>query len=230
MKNRMIKPAVIGSTLVSVMLISPVFGERDPLGGVEKELGIIGSREGAESYAFMKPVYDLDEFKNRQVPSITISLKPTEDPFNPSDIEWTVINGNASSYNNQLRDDLTINWYLQASCTDDLTHLEVDGPGGKLVQNPLSNPISGYFKYQSFSIDSVKQVCVNWANDNDCNPAADAGCQLFEDFILENGVEPVKNDTIKLNAICASGQIAASPEDVFYTSQLKLRCAIDPLF
>ncbi|MCO7226720.1 hypothetical protein [Pleionea sp. CnH1-48] len=164
-----------------------------------------------KGYAFIKQILDRD----REVPFVTVSLRNTPTWELPENWTWEVVNPS----DNQLKHDLTFKWYDQAACPGDLTHLSVNGPGGYKVQNPLKNPIAGYFNYQSFDHQNIKNICVDWATTNNCDPT-DPGCQLYEEFNLVGGVFPVANDLLNLRAQCANGTMI----DNLYAPVMTLRC------
>ena len=125
---------------------------------------------------------------------------------------------------NGVKCDLSFKWYAQASCPDALTFLQVSGPGGTLTQNPLWNPIWGYFKTQSFTIDTVENVCIGWSNANTCDPT-DPDCQVWETFDLVGGVNPASPaDRLRLKASCASGPLPT----LDYFPTMRLRCDRGP--
>ena len=148
-------------------------------------------------------------------PYIHVQLKPESTIPAPEDWTWKV-----ATVDNELRWGATMKWYAQAACPDALTQLSVSGPAGLLDQNPLKNPIWGYFSTQSFSIETVKEVCEDWANANSCDPT-DPGCHTYEDFNLVGGVAPASNaDRLRLKASCFSGPVA----DTYYGPKLRIRC------
>jgi len=122
-----------------------------------------------------------------------------------------------------LAGDLTFRWYAQASCPDDLTNLQVNGPGGTLTQSPLYDPIYGYFETQSFTVQTIKDICVKWATETgaQCLPPEPGVCQIKETFILEGGTAPTTNaDRLQLKASCTSGPVA----NRYYAPRMKLVC------
>ena len=167
--------------------------------------------EHHRGYAFFKQIFDRD----REIPFVTVSLRNTPSWETPDNWTWEVVHPG----DNQLKSDLTFKWYGQAACPGDLTHFSVNGPGGYQVQNPLSNPVAGYFNYQSFDEQNIKNICVNWATANNCDPL-DPGCQLYEEFNLVGGVFPVANDVLNLSAKCANGTTINKP----YAPVMTLRC------
>jgi len=165
-----------------------------------------------QGYAFLKQTLP----SGRQ-PEVTVHLRPESKDGSPDAWTWKVTDSD-----NALKSALSLNWYAQASCADNLTQLQVTGPGPALVQNPLSNPIWGPFKAQSFSLTTVKDVCVNWANTHACDPADPGeGCAIYETFDLVGGVNPAgPADRLRLKASCTSGQVA----DTYYAPVMRLRC------
>lgn len=175
-------------------------------------LGLGESGGEPRGYAFLFQV-----LPEGRTPQVYLDLRPesTVEPPDPERWTWKVDNSDST-----LKSQLTMKWYGQASCPDDLTLLQVSGPGGTLTQNPLQNPIWGYFQTQSFTLDTVKDVCVNWANAQGCAPG-DPGCPHYETFDLVGGVNPAAPaDGLRLKASCASGPLP----DAFYAPQLRLRC------
>ena len=102
-------------------------------------------------------------------------MDPVDTSLPPWHWTWEVVDPS----DNALKSLLTFKWYGQAACPDDLTLLQVTGPAGTLTQSPLANPVWGYFHTQSFTVDTVKDVCIAWANENTCDPA-EPGCVLNE--------------------------------------------------
>ena len=149
-----------------------------------------------KGYAFLLPI-----LPNGRIPEVLVQLSP-ENNFDPPD-EWT---WEVVTSDNELKSALSMKWYAQASCPDALTLLQVSGPGGTLTQNPLWNPIWGYFNTQSFTIDTVKDKCVNWSNAHTCDPAdPGTGCATYETFDLVGGVSPAgPADQLRLRASCAA--------------------------
>jgi hypothetical protein len=173
----------------------------------------LGLRQSGEprGYAFLMQVLPYE-----RTPEVQIQLRPEPTYVPPSDWTWTVVDPS----DNALKLALSFKWYAQASCPDALTQLKVSGPGGTLTQNPLWNPIWGYFNTQSFTLDTVKNICIDWATANNCDPT-EPGCQLVETFDLVGGVAPAAAaDRLHLKASCASGPVA----DTFYAPVMRLRC------
>lgn len=169
--------------------------------GHEDNLDMRLSNGEAEGYAFIKQIFPREKTLPA-IPALTIELE-AEDPFLPFDWVWQV-----KSFNeNALKASLTFDWYGQASCPGSLEDLSIDGPGGAKSQNPLTNPIWGYFKYQGFSVDTVVQRCEDWANDNNCDPKV-PGCVQQVDFNLVGGAALAPNDLVHLTAKCDSGIVA----------------------
>jgi hypothetical protein len=148
---------------------------------------------------------------------VLVQLKP-EDDLIPAD-QWT---WKVMTTDNELKSALTQKWYAQAACPDNLTNLQVVGPGGTLTQNPLWNPIWGYFQTQSFTTATVKDVCVDWANSHACDPMDPGeGCPLYKDFDLVGGILPAgPADRLRLKASCTSGVVA----DRYYAPSVRVRC------
>ncbi len=163
-----------------------------------------------QGYAFLK-----QSLPSGRQPGLTVHLRPESTIGSPDAWTWKVTDSD-----NELKWALNFTWYGQASCPDNLTNLQVSGPGGLLVQNPLSNPIWGTFKTQSFTLTTVKDVCVNWANANACDPSVPS-CAEYETFDLVGGVNPAgPSDRLRLKASCTSGPVA----DTFYAPVMRLRC------
>jgi hypothetical protein len=180
------------------------------------ELGLVESGGEARGYAIIQQVLD-----EGRAPYIQIHLQPYPSSAPPEEWTWEINDPPDST----LEHNLTFEWYAQASCPDDLTDLRVNGPGGLQVQNPLANPIWGYFYAQSFTLDTVKNVCLDWANANNCDIYEPGiGCELYETFSLVGGLAPATNtDRLHLQASCASGPVANS----FYAPVLQVRCSRD---
>ena len=159
----------------------------------------------APGYAFLVPI-----LPEGRTPQVSVQLKPESTLGVPENWTWKVVDSDAA-----LKSLVTFKWYAQAACPDDLTALSVSGPGGLLVQNPLWNPIWGYFSTQSFSLSTVKNICINWANADSCDPA-EPGCQLYETF----SVVGANADRLRLKASCVSGPVA----DKSYSATMELRC------
>jgi hypothetical protein len=176
--------------------------------------GNLDLKEGGgtpKGYAFL-----LQILPQGRAPEVSIELAPEDTSLPPDNWTWYVSNPS----DNGLESLLSFKWYAQASCPDVLTLLRVSGPGGTLTQNPLYNPIWGYFNTQSFTVDTVKNVCIDWANDNTCDPA-EPGCVLYETIELVGGVAPATAaDRLRLQASCASGPVA----DTSYAPLLSVRC------
>lgn len=175
-------------------------------GTTTSNLGIVQSGD-PRGYAFLIPPRGFKE--------VFIDLRPDSTIPPPDQWTWHVDNSNA-----QIKSALVMKWYAQASCPDNLTLLQVTGPAGTLTQNPLYNPIWGYFKTQSFTVDTIKNVCTDWANENACDPA-EPGCQLYEIFDLVGGIAPATNaDRLRLKASCSSGPLPT----LDYGAKVRLRC------
>jgi hypothetical protein len=171
-------------------------------------LGEIGTQP--KGYAFLKQV-----LQEGHTPYAEIQLKPESTVGPPETWNWIVANTP-----NELKWALTMKWYAQASCPDALDYVSVSGPGGLLIDNSPKNPIWGHFTTQSFTIDTVTDLCEDWANANKCDPF-DAGCAGYEDFNLVGGVAPASNaDRLRLKAACATGPLP----DMDYWPKLRVRC------
>lgn len=90
----------------------------------------------------------------------------------------------------QLRDALSINWFAQASCRNDLSRVSIAGPGGSIVQRfgPGRPSISGRTRYQSFEVEAVDDVCLAWAEEivADCGWPLEPGapCEIEKMFVF----------------------------------------------
>lgn len=167
-----------------------------------------GSGKG---YAFIMQI-----LPEGRAPEVRVYLRPDPTWAHPSDWVWT----SPHPGDNQLEHELSFKWYGQASCPDDLTSLTLTGPEGTLVQNPLSNPIWGYFHAQSFTLDTVRNICIDWATDNNCDPI-DPGCQHEESFDLVGGVGLTSPaDRLLLKASCVGGPVA----NTYYAPVMRLTC------
>jgi len=156
--------------------------------------------------------------RTRRTPYVVVNLRSLNSYESPDNWSWEVANPS----DKQLKNDLTFKWYGQASCPSSLTHLSVNGPGGQMTQNPLNNPVSGFFSYQSFDHENIKNICTNWANSNTCNPAVpgEPSCALSEEFNLIGGTAPVVQDMLYLSASCANG----TNINKAYAPVMTLRC------
>ena len=165
-------------------------------------------------YAFLLPVPP----RTGGVHEVYVDLRP-DDTEPPAD-QWTWHVDQSAA---QIKAATTMTWYAQASCPDDLTLLQVVGPAGTLTQNPLQNPIWGNFKTQSFTVDTVKQVCEDWANANQCDILVPGeGCALSTTFDLVGGVAPATSaDRLRLKASCSSGALPT----LDYAPKMRLHCA-----
>ena len=181
-----------------------------------RELDLTWTTEAPRGYAFIKQILERrDPLAAPEPPRVVVYLKHEPSGGPPSDWSWYVSDPNDTV----LSHDLTIEWYGQASCPDDLTSLQINGPGGLASQNPLTNPIAGYFEYQSASVDRVKDICVHWAEANNCDPT-EPGCQLEETFNLYVDVTPEPGDYIELSGSCASGPLPTA----HYLPDIELLC------
>lgn len=189
-----------------------------PHGGLHRlrELDFVWTTEEPRGYAFIMQIPERAEpYYAPDPPLVVVHLRhePTWGP--PEDWSWYVSDPNDTG----LAHDLTLTWYGQASCPDDLTSLQINGPGGLATQNPLSNPIAGYFEYQSASVDRVKDICVQWAEADNCDPI-EPGCQLEETFMLYTDVAAEPGDYIELSGSCASGPLPTAQ----YLPEIEVRC------
>jgi hypothetical protein len=176
----------------------------------QSNLGLKESSGPPKGYAFLLPTKPARSH-------VLVQLRPEDNLIPPDQWTWEV-----TTTENELKSALTQTWYAQAACPDTLTNLQVIGPGGTLTQNPLWNPIFGYFKTQSFTTGTVKDVCVDWANAHACDPSDPGeGCPLYEDFDLVGGVLPAgPADRLRLKASCGTGPIV----DTYYAPTVRVRC------
>ena len=206
------------SALATMTILAGVPVSRNALAQVRTgtttgNLGLGESSGPPKGYAFLLPVYPA----TAGVHEVAIDLR-AQNPADPAN-EW---NWYVTQSDAQIRGALTFKWYGQAACPDDLTSLQAVTPGGTLTQNPLSNPIWGYFNAQSFSVDTIKNVCTDWAQDNLCDPFDPGeGCPVYTTFDLCGGVAPASAaDTLKLKASCTSGPLPTQN----YGVKVHLRC------
>jgi hypothetical protein len=210
---RIVNPRM--ATLVaaaSVVLVFQAVPVRAQItGGTTRELGL-KSNDASQGYAILKQIFGPDGRAE-----LHVNLTPDSTIPPPEDWTWKIADSDAS-----IKAGVNLTWYAQAACPDNLTDLRVSGPGGTLVQNPLFNPVSGYFQTQSFTVATVKDVCVNWANDHQCDILDPGnGCALNEIFDLVGGMGPSgPADRLRLRASCATGPVA----DVYYAPKLRLVC------
>lgn len=173
--------------------------------GVEEPIG----------YAFLKQILERSErFLPALPPRVVVELRPEPSWVAPNKWSWDV-----QTSDSDIANQLTTKWYGQASCPDDLTSLQISGPGGQMNQSPLVNPVYGYFDYQSASVDRVKDICVQWAQNNNCDPL-EPGCEIQTTFNLFEDVEPQPSDYIQISGSCASGPLPTS----HYLPEIELRC------
>lgn len=201
------------ATITLALLTSPILNGAAQAQGTHApaNLGLKESSGQPRGYAFLLPVPP----KKGRIHEVFLQLRAEDTAPPPDQWTWKVDGSDA-----QIAGALKFKWYAQASCPDDLTLLQVQGPAGTLTQNPLSNPIWGYFSTQSFTVDTVKNVCVDWANDNACDPS-EPGCQLYETFELTAGVAPASPaDLLHLKASCSSGPLPT----LDYAAKVRLRC------
>jgi len=168
---------------------------------------------GPRGYAFLLPVQPA----TGSAYEVELDLRPDSTIPPPDEWVWHVDNSPA-----QIKSDLTFKWFAQASCPGDITQLQVSGPGGTLTQGlPIANPIWGYFSTQSFTVDTVRNICTDWANSNKCD-IAEPGCPLIEHFDLVGGMPPTSPaDRLRLKASCSgSGPLPT----LDYGAKVRLRC------
>ena len=201
---RTIKTVAASVILLTGLLQSQAGAQTTYTAGVGN-LNLKESSGPAPGYAFLVPI-----LPEGRTPQVSVQLKPESTLGVPENWTWKVVDSDAA-----LKSLVTFKWYAQAACPDDLTALSVSGPGGLLVQNPLWNPIWGYFSTQSFTLSTVKNLCINWANANSCDPA-EPGCQLYETF----NVVGANADRLRLKASYVSGPVA----DKSYSATMELRC------
>ncbi len=214
----MTRHARIITALAAAAVLSVVVPSRHAYGQTgtvtTQTAGNLGLKSPGEpkGYAFLKQMLP----SGRQ-PEVFVHLKPESKEGLADTWTWKVTDTDGA-----LKSALGFTWYGQASCPDNLTQLQVSSPGGLLVQNPLNNPVWGTFKAQSFSVTTVKDVCVNWANANACDPSVPGeGCAEYETFDLVGGVNPSgPGDRLRLKASCTSGPVA----DAYYAPAMRLRC------
>jgi hypothetical protein len=177
-------------------------------------LNLKESAGGPKGYAFLLPIVP-----GGKTPEVALILHPDSTLPIPEDWTWHIDTTDAA-----IKSAVTFKWFAQASCPDDLTLLKVVGPAGTLTQSPLHNPIWGYFNTQSFTVDTLKNVCLDWANSNKCD-IFEPGCDAWDSFSLVGGVNPATSaDRLTLKASCASGPL---PNQV-YAASLSLRCSKEP--
>jgi hypothetical protein len=194
-----------------------------PLGSHRRvDLGLEETNGGPiHGYAFIKQILERPEpYLAPEPPRVVVYLRPEPSYVPPEEWSWEVYNPSDT----QLAYDLTVRWYGQASCPDDLTNLMINGPGGLATQSPLSNPIYGYFNYQSASVDRVKEICVQWAENNNCDPI-ETDCQKQETFNLFSDVTPEGSDFIVLSGSCSEVPLTTSSP---YLPEIELRCDRSP--
>jgi hypothetical protein len=166
-----------------------------------------------KGYAFLLPVPP----RTGGVHEVHVDLRPDDTQPPPDQWTWHVDQSAA-----QIKSATKMTWYAQASCPDNLTLLQVTGPAGTLTQNPLQNPIWGNFATQSFTVDTVKNVCEDWANANQCDILAPGeDCELSRTFDLVGGVAPASSaDRLRLKASCSSGPLPT----LDYAPKMRLHC------
>lgn len=177
----------------------------------QRNLNIGISSGEPKGYAFLLPVPP----RTGGVHEVHVDLRPDDTQPPPDQWTWHVDQSAA-----QIKSATKMTWYAQASCPDDLTLLQVTGPAGTLTQNPLQNPIWGNFATQSFTVDTVKNVCEDWANANQCDLLV-PGCELSRTFDLVGGVAPASPaDRLRLKASCSSGPLPT----LDYAPKMRLHC------
>jgi len=206
------------SALAAITMLVGVPASREAYGQVRSgtttaNLGLGESGGAPKGYAFLLPTYPTTTGVHEV--SVDLRAENPEDPAN--EWHWYVTQSDA-----QIKGALTFKWYGQAACPDDLTLLQAVTPGGTLTQNPLSNPIWGHFNAQSFTVDTIKNVCTDWAQDNACDPFDPGeGCPVYDTFDLVGGIAPAAAaDTLKLKASCSSGPLPTQS----YGVKVRLRC------
>jgi hypothetical protein len=205
--------SLVASTMLAVGVMQGDAGAQTYTTPTQNNLNLRESGGQPRGYAFL-----LHTPVNGTIPEANVLLKPENKLIPPDQWTWKLFSSEA-----ELRTALTTRWYAQAACPDDLTKLQVIGPAGTLTQSPLWNPIWGYFQTQSYTIDTVRDVCVNWSNDNTCD-TTEPGCVKEETFNLVGGVGPASSaDRLRLKASCSSGPVA----DTYYASPLRLICRRD---
>ncbi|MEO1621864.1 MAG: hypothetical protein AAFU53_12645 [Cyanobacteria bacterium J06632_3] len=108
---------------------------------------------------------------------------------------------------NEIRRAVTLRWLGQASCQDRLTLFRVTGPDGEVRTQTLGadqTTVSGNFTMQSFRVETIKKIAINWAS----QPIPQgAPVPLFTEFNLAgNELPATRFDRLVLNASCASGE------------------------
>ena len=206
------------SALAAITIVAMVSTTRDAYGQVRStattgNLGLGVSGGEPKGYAFLLPTYPT----TTGVHEVFVDLR-AENPEKPAN-EWTWY---VTQSDAQIKGAVTFKWYGQAACPGDLTLLQAVTPGGTLTQNPLSNPIWGYFNAQSFTVDTIRNVCTDWAQDNACDPFDPGeGCPVYDTFDLVGGIAPAAAaDTLKLKASCSSGPLPTQS----YGVKVRLRC------
>lgn len=145
MRQNMLTTRTIAATVVLASLtLQGDLGAQVPGAstGPQSNLQLGESSGEPRGYAFLMPVQP-----HGRVQQVNLQLKPESTVPQVEDWIWKVDDSPAA-----MKTALTFKWYAQASCPDNLTLLQVSGPGGTLTQNPLINPIWGYFSTQSFTI------------------------------------------------------------------------------
>ncbi len=179
--------------------------------GARRNLNLDFSSGPPRGYAFLLAVPP----EKGRVHEVFVDVRPGDTHLPPDQWSWEVDQSNA-----QIKSAVTFKWYAQASCPDDLTLLQVSGPAGTLTKNPLANPIWGHFSTQSFTVDTIRNVCSDWAESPSCDPA-EPGCQIYETFELTGGVAPSSMaDRLRLKASCTSGALPTQD----YAAKIRLRC------
>lgn len=172
----------------------------------------------AEGYAFIKQIFPLVRGV-RTVPEVIVKVQPDDSSSPFWEWTWEVFHEGPDTALAAL---LNFQWYGQASCPDDLVDFRISGSDGTRIQNPLTNPVYGYFNYQAFSVDTVENVCLNWATENNCDVfvPGQSSCELDHTFDLIGGSELAPDDEVLVNASCKSGPVAYD----YVAPVMKLRC------
>jgi hypothetical protein len=141
-----------------------------------------------------------------------------DEPWDPS---WEY---EVKTTDNELRNQLTLVWYAQAACAGGLAKVQVTGPGGVKNQPlaPGQPTVHGKFSYQSFTIATIKKICVDWAEQTPPGwPGAPMVAQ-YEEWDLVGGNPPTTfSDQLTLNWQCQGGL----PMSSLYQPKIHLRCS-----
>lgn len=176
---------------------------------------------GGRDYALLKQTHD------PRAPSIwgyvllELDVDKGEILDEPWDPSWEYESGTTD---NELRHQLSLEWYGQASCAAGIQSMSVHGPGGTETQSlsPGQNTVHGKFGYQSFTLATIKKICVDWAEQTPPGwPMAPMPAQ-YEDFDLVGGLPPTTAaDQLTLNWRCIGG----APQSSTYQPKIRLRCS-----